>query len=230
MKPTILCIKDSSITPQSLGLIPAQTTKDLQAILGDEIWAVPRAIAEDDPTFRQVIPYVTLISESGTVLAYRRGEAGQEGRLHDLWSIGVGGHTEIGDLFEEDVTGETEDPWDFLMSAALREVQEELPNSWIDVEDLQVAGVIRLAGSDVDKVHVGVWIIAVVPDDEVEAVLVNTEDTIEKADWAYVEQLETLELEAWSELVLQRLVQQSTCSCGGNCSCQDQYVRDNDGA
>src|SRR4051794_3879207 len=51
----------------------------------------PRSNVETDPSVKQLIPYAILIRED-QVFAYRRGKAGGENRLHDLWSIGVGGH------------------------------------------------------------------------------------------------------------------------------------------
>src|SRR5262249_549141 len=50
-----------------------------------------RSEAEQDPRYKQLIPYVLLICED-QVLRYRRGRGGQETRLHGFYSIGVGGH------------------------------------------------------------------------------------------------------------------------------------------
>ena len=50
-----------------------------------------RSEAEQDKRFKQLIPYVLLICK-GRILRYRRGQGGQETRLHGLYSVGVGGH------------------------------------------------------------------------------------------------------------------------------------------
>jgi predicted NUDIX family phosphoesterase len=52
---------------------------------------LPRSLAEEDPTHKQLVPYVVLRSGS-QVFCYVRGKKGGEGRLHDRWSLGVGGH------------------------------------------------------------------------------------------------------------------------------------------
>ncbi|HVJ81830.1 MAG TPA: phosphoesterase, partial [Planctomycetia bacterium] len=52
---------------------------------------LPRAEAELDPSFKQLVPYAVLRA-GNAVFTYRRGKAGSESRLHDLWSIGIGGH------------------------------------------------------------------------------------------------------------------------------------------
>ncbi len=52
---------------------------------------IPRSLAEDDPSHKQLIPYVVLRS-GDEVFCYTRGKKGGEQRLHDRWSLGVGGH------------------------------------------------------------------------------------------------------------------------------------------
>ena len=47
--------------------------------------------AEDDPSYKQLVPYVVLKSRD-QVYCYERGAKGTESRLHRLLSIGVGGH------------------------------------------------------------------------------------------------------------------------------------------
>jgi len=55
-----------------------------------------RADAEDDPAYKQVIPYLVLRDGERWFLM-RRTRAGGDARLHDRWSIGVGGHLNPGD-------------------------------------------------------------------------------------------------------------------------------------
>jgi predicted NUDIX family phosphoesterase len=64
----------------------------------------PRAEVEEDPSFKQLIPYVifrhTDSSGAATLFQYTRGTGQGEGRLHSKRSIGVGGHisaTDVGD-------------------------------------------------------------------------------------------------------------------------------------
>ena len=51
----------------------------------------PRDQVEEDPAFKQLIPYCVFCHE-GRVFHYRRGNRQGESRLHSLRSIGVGGH------------------------------------------------------------------------------------------------------------------------------------------
>jgi predicted NUDIX family phosphoesterase len=57
---------------------------------------VPRSAAESDPGLKQIIPYLVL-RDGERVFLMRRTRAGGDARLHDLFSIGVGGHLNPGD-------------------------------------------------------------------------------------------------------------------------------------
>ena len=52
---------------------------------------MPRARAENDPSFKQLIPYV-IIHSGNKFLSYVRGKAEGENRLVGNRSIGIGGH------------------------------------------------------------------------------------------------------------------------------------------
>ena len=56
----------------------------------------PRSAMEQDPSFKQVIPYLVL-RDGPRYFLMRRTRAGGDERLHDRWSIGVGGHLNPGD-------------------------------------------------------------------------------------------------------------------------------------
>ena len=77
---------------------------------------VDRTAAELDPLFKQVIPY-TFIRKGNLVFRYQRTKKGGESRLHDKWSIGVGGHINPCD---GRVTG------DYYAKAFWRELNEEV--------------------------------------------------------------------------------------------------------
>lgn len=55
-----------------------------------------RGDAEDDPAYKQVIPYLVL-RDGARWFLMRRTRAGGDARLYDRWSIGVGGHLNPGD-------------------------------------------------------------------------------------------------------------------------------------
>lgn len=109
-----------------------------------------RASAESDETRRQAIPYVVLRS-AGAVFTYARNRRGNEPRLHDLRSVGVGGHVNPNDL----PAGLGCDPCAALASAARRELGEEVRGLAEDAR-LDWLGFIFDDAEPVSRVHVGV--------------------------------------------------------------------------
>jgi predicted NUDIX family phosphoesterase len=57
---------------------------------------VPRPAAEIDPSLKQIIPYLVL-RDGDCIFLMKRTRAGGDARLHDRYSIGVGGHLNPGD-------------------------------------------------------------------------------------------------------------------------------------
>jgi len=76
----------------------------------------PRGEVEDDPAFKQLIPYVVLRSGS-RVFRYTRGQSGGEARLRALGSIGIGGH-----ISDEDAATHA----DAYLVGMRRELREEV--------------------------------------------------------------------------------------------------------
>src|SRR6476659_9151746 len=56
---------------------------------------LPRSGVEDDPSKKQIIPYLVLRDGEGIFLM-KRTRAGGDERLHDRYTIGVGGHVNPG--------------------------------------------------------------------------------------------------------------------------------------
>lgn len=82
---------------------------------------VSRELCENDPSLRQIIPYVAVRNQSrGPVfLRYRRSKESGEGRLVGKASLGVGGH--VGQPDQGDDTPQTA-----VLRACHRELEEEL--------------------------------------------------------------------------------------------------------
>lgn len=104
-----------------------------------------RSEAENDPLYKQLIPYVLILC-NGRILRYRRGRGGQETRLHGLYSVGIGGHISEEDrgLFSSNLG---------YQEGMRREIMEE-----VAVEEAQEAAVavINDDSTEVGRVHFGV--------------------------------------------------------------------------
>ncbi|HEU0236596.1 MAG TPA: NUDIX domain-containing protein [Candidatus Limnocylindrales bacterium] len=99
----------------------------------------PRPAMELDPAWKQVIPYLVLRDGSRYFLM-RRSTAGADARLHDRYSIGVGGHLNPGDGGIE--------------GGLRREWREELRATW--EPDFRLVGLLNDDSNEVGRVHVGV--------------------------------------------------------------------------
>jgi predicted NUDIX family phosphoesterase len=98
---------------------------------------------ERDPSFKQVIPYLVLRDGERWFLM-RRTRAGGDERLHDRWSIGVGGHLNPGD--------------GGLDRGLLREWREELDADFVPA--FRPVGLLNDDTTDVGAVHLGVVYVA----------------------------------------------------------------------
>jgi predicted NUDIX family phosphoesterase len=110
----------------------------LQEILATTGRYEPRAPMEQDPGFKQVIPYLVL-RDGERYFLMRRTRAGGDARLHDLYSIGVGGHLNPGD--------------GGLEQGLRREWEEELAADF--VPPFRLIGLLNDDTTDVGRVHVG---------------------------------------------------------------------------
>jgi predicted NUDIX family phosphoesterase len=103
----------------------------------------PRDAMEVDPSFKQVIPYLVL-RDGERYFLMRRTRAGVDARLHDRYSIGVGGHLNPGD--------------GGLLGGLRREWAEELV---ADFEpEFQLVGLLNDDTTEVGAVHLGAVYVA----------------------------------------------------------------------
>lgn len=121
---------------------------DLDALLNPQFMEFrPRSTVEEDPSFKQLIPYVVLQADVDGVkkiFQYTRGTGQGEKRLHAKLSIGIGGH----------ISREDADTADLYRSGMLRELTEE---TVIEAAyDEELVGFIYDDTSPVGRVHLGV--------------------------------------------------------------------------
>jgi predicted NUDIX family phosphoesterase len=106
----------------------------------------PRSEVEDDPGFKQLIPYVVFRCGT-TVFCYVRGKSQGESRLHKLRSLGVGGH-----VSEADAEGRKS--LEAYESAMRRELDEEVYIA--SPGKVRRVGLINEDATPVGRVHLGV--------------------------------------------------------------------------
>jgi predicted NUDIX family phosphoesterase len=141
----------------------------------------PRQAMEADPSFKQIIPYLVL-RDGERYFLMRRTRAGGDARLHDAWSIGVGGHVNPGDV---DLAG-----------GLLREWSEELVADF--VPEFRLVGLLNDDTTDVGRVHLGAVYIA---DAAGRPVAIRETDKLTGAFASPAQVAEVAErLETWSRL------------------------------
>jgi predicted NUDIX family phosphoesterase len=102
-----------------------------------------RSAVEDDPAWKQVIPYPVL-RDGDSWFLMKRTRAGSDARLHDRYSIGVGGHVNPDD---GGLDGD-------LTRALAREWHEELDVAFLP--DFRFVGLLNDDSTPVGAVHLGV--------------------------------------------------------------------------
>lgn len=154
----------------------------------------PRPEMEEDPSFKQIIPYV-IFRCGERVFRYTRGRSQGEARLHAKQSIGVGGHVD-----EADAEGRaTRDAYEIALR---RELAEEV--------ELRSPGAMRLAGlinddsSPVGRVHLGVVHVYDLEEPGVAA----REDGLAEAGFVPLSELQggVQSLETWSQIALEHVL------------------------
>lgn len=100
-----------------------------------------RVIMENDPSYKQIIPYLVFKYQDKYFLMQRKAKA-SETRLKSKYSLGIGGHIRQDDIQDKDIAG-----W------ARREFHEEV--DYTGNFEVNFLGVLNDDSNDVGKVHVG---------------------------------------------------------------------------
>lgn len=158
---------------------------------------IERSFAENEPSFKQLIPYCILIyydhKNQITIFNYQRTKKAGETRLHDKRSIGVGGH--INPIDENGEVSKYE-------AGLLREVEEEV--GAVKFDGNLIAGLIYDDSNDVGKVHFGIahfLVFDTKPDVKLK------EEALTDPRWSSIMQLQhdIEQYENWSKLIINAL-------------------------
>ena len=106
-----------------------------------------RGELEEDPSFKQIIPYA-IISNKESFFLFKRTSRQTEKRLHNKFSLGVGGHMNQGNSKEPEEQ--------YLVNELKRELFEEIKllNGCL-IEDVEFIGFINDDTIPVGSVHIG---------------------------------------------------------------------------
>lgn len=153
---------------------------------------IERDRAEEDPSFKQLIPYVVMTWKD-KLLFYVRGKKTEEGRLRSLGSVGVGGHISVTDhsLFDRSIR-------EIFAAGLKREVTEE-----VDVQTEfreRIAGLINDDSNPVGRVHLGVLVLWNLAEPKIK----KKERAITSLEFLSLQELREGkdDLETWSRIVI----------------------------
>jgi predicted NUDIX family phosphoesterase len=153
----------------------------------------PRPAAEGDTSIKQIIPYLVL-RDADRIFLMKRTRAGGDARLHDHYSIGVGGHMNPGD--------------DSVPLCLRREWHEELIADF--VPEFEFLGLLNDDEVEVGRHHIGIVYLA---DAAGRPVAVRETDKLSGAFEA-VGVVRTVydRMETWSQLVLDALADRTSAA------------------
>lgn len=152
----------------------------------------PRDAMENDPSFKQLIPYC-IFRCAGQLFHYRRGKGQGEGRLHAKRSIGIGGHISAED---QNLFGSP------YLEAMHREIGEEV---FLETPYRETCiGLLNDDDTEVGRVHLGIVHIFDLDEPKVRP----REKSILQSGFAPKAELvrDLDSFETWSQLCLQHFV------------------------
>jgi predicted NUDIX family phosphoesterase len=187
----VLCVRREDLFPDGAwyGFI-SEGLERYQKVIREQSFFMPRAEVEEDPAYQQIIPYVVFRHRDRYFLT-RRLRASTEKRLRQLYSLGVGGHINPGDL----------DNGDPIRDGLRREFEEEV--EYAGEIEATLLGLINDDSSPVSKVHLALAFL--VEGSSPEIAIRETKKlagellTLEEMRMYY------LEMESWSQIVYDEL-------------------------
>ena len=152
-----------------------------------------RVELEEDPSFKQIIPYA-IISNNGSFFLFRRTSKQQEKRLHNKLTLGVGGHMNPANSNE---SGEQ-----YLLGELKRELFEEVKFvNDCTIDSIQFIGYINDDTIPVGRHHIGLLYSIHISNKDI---FINESEKM-TAEWVDKTHLEKYyeEMETWSRIAFE---------------------------
>jgi predicted NUDIX family phosphoesterase len=173
----------------------SEADRYISALLVPELMQYrPRSLVEDDPGYKQIIPYVVFRCKE-SVFCYTRGKSQGEARLHQLRSLGVGGH-----VSEQDAQGGKN--LEAYEAAMRRELAEEVAVT--SAGRIGRVGLINDDSTPVGRVHLGVVHLFELEQPHVTA----REEGLAEAGFLPISSVLTIhhEFETWSQICIDSIL------------------------
>jgi len=161
---------------------------------------INRPDAENNPALKQIIPYLVITEREGKIFLVQRLAGQTEKRLHNKYSIGIGGH--INPVISPEGKEVTVIP-DIIKSGLERELHEELQVT--TPYQYKLAGYLNDDSNSVGQVHLGLVHQVLVDDAQGVSVL---ENDLMQGSFSAISEIENQFslLETWSQIVFKDFV------------------------
>lgn len=161
---------------------------------------LPRSLMEQDPTYKQIIPYLIFTHDDKLFLMQRQAKA-TETRLQNKYSLGIGGHIRAEDIQSDDIA-----QW------ARREFDEEVLYS--GNYSINLIGILNDDSNPVGQVHIG--FIYMLQGDSSD---ISVKEELKSGTLVTLDECEKMydSMESWSQIVVDYLVSKTRPSCCGSC-------------
>ena len=196
MEEQVLVVRTEAVKPLLNGTFSSQRNDEVLSYILSNYTFLKRDLAENDPSYKQVIPYV-LVRHGNKYLMLKRTSGQTEKRLHNKVSLGVGGH-----INPEPNLGRHAN----IIEAGLhRELQEEV--SVRGNHRLRLLGAINDDSTEVGQVHLGLAFLLESDSPQFEV----NEKELMTAEWADVDQINDAfdRMETWSQILVKNCIQKS---------------------
>ena len=194
----ICCVETARLPGSWIGKTTTIADDFFSCLSVKDISWIERSDAENDSSYKQIIPYVVVRQSTGNILCYPR--HGTESRLHGLYSCGIGGHIDIQDA--HDTFQQT------VIDGMMRELREELADFREDKVELVYKGLIYEAETSVGQVHLGlVYTSCCLP-----GYVPQPAEELAGMEWKTPNDLRFAKKELWSDLALELIINRRDCS------------------
>jgi len=189
----ILVIPTKTLFPTGAfqGFIPLADFKAQEQLIAQHQQFLWRSAMEQDPSYKQIIPYLVFTHDNKYFLMRRRSDA-SEARLKNKCSLGIGGHINQEDMAESS-----------LVSWANREFHEEV--SYQGLLKITALGMINDDSNAVGQVHAGfVYLL------EGNSSNISIKSELKEGQLMSLDDMKPMyqQMESWTQLVFDYLVAQ----------------------
>lgn len=184
----VLVVKTSIVVPESWNGVKTEEIENFEELVKKHGEFKRRGDVENDPSFKQIIPYM-VFRTNGKYFLMQRTQKGGEARLHNLYTLGIGGHINKQDLDADNI-----------LEWGKREFEEEV--NYKGSFKATPIGILNDESGGVSAVHLGFVILL---EGDSEEISVNEDKLTGSLVTKEGVQQKYSELEMWSQIAFDAL-------------------------